>query len=84
MHFTPTLRFFHKNNAQHIRYMLALIFLKNLDLRQVSVDSEMPILGQPPRCIDGQTPPPTPWSHRHERECKGQTHCFLPTRRAPP
>lgn len=30
--------------------MAVLIFLKFLDFEQVSVDSEMPILGQAPRC----------------------------------
>lgn len=34
MHFSPTLRFFHKNNARNITYMTALIFPKNLDLRK--------------------------------------------------
>jgi len=33
MHFPPTLRYFHKNNARNINYMTVLIFLKNLDLR---------------------------------------------------
>ncbi|MCP4343805.1 MAG: hypothetical protein GY799_34260, partial [Desulfobulbaceae bacterium] len=33
MHFSPTLRFFHKNNARNIAYMAVLIFLKNLDLK---------------------------------------------------
>ncbi len=33
MHFSPTLRYFHKNNARDIIYMTVLIFLKNLDLR---------------------------------------------------
>jgi hypothetical protein len=49
MHFSPTLRYCLKNNARHINYMPVLIFYKCLDLRQVSVDSEIPILGQPPR-----------------------------------
>ncbi len=34
MHFPPTLRYFHKNNARNIIYMAVLIFLKNLDLRK--------------------------------------------------
>ncbi len=34
MHFSPTLRYFHKNNARNINYMAVLIFLKNLDLRK--------------------------------------------------
>ncbi len=33
MHFPPTLRYFHKNNAHNITYMTVRIFLKNLDLR---------------------------------------------------
>ena len=48
MHFPSTLRYYLKNNACHITYMPVLIFYKCLDLRQVSVDSEMLILGQPP------------------------------------
>ena len=34
MPFSPTLRYFNKNNARNINYMTALIFLKNLDLRK--------------------------------------------------
>ena len=34
MYFSPTLRYFHKNNARNIIYMAVLIFLKNLDLRK--------------------------------------------------
>ena len=34
MHFYPTLRYFHKNNARNITYMAALIFPKNLDLNK--------------------------------------------------
>jgi hypothetical protein len=30
MHFHPTLRYFHKNNARNITYMAALIFPKTL------------------------------------------------------
>jgi len=33
MHFSPTLRYFHKNNAHNITYMAVLIFPKNLNLR---------------------------------------------------
>lgn len=32
-------------------YFFSVFFLKFLDFEQVSVDSEMPILGQPPRLI---------------------------------
>ncbi len=34
MHFPPTLRYYHKNNARNITYMAVLIFPKNLDLRK--------------------------------------------------
>ncbi len=34
MHFFPTFRYFHKNNARNITYMAVLIFPKNLDLRK--------------------------------------------------
>jgi len=34
MHFSPTLRYFQKNNARDINYMTVLIFPKNLDLRK--------------------------------------------------
>jgi hypothetical protein len=34
MHFSPTLRYFPKNNARNIAYMAVLIFRKNLDLRR--------------------------------------------------
>ena len=34
MHFAPTLRYFHKNNARNIDHMALLIFPKNLDLRK--------------------------------------------------
>jgi len=34
MYFSPTLRYFHKNNAHNITHMVVLIFLKNLDLRK--------------------------------------------------
>ena len=34
MHFSPTLRYFRKNNARNMNYMAALIFQKNLDLRK--------------------------------------------------
>ncbi len=37
-----------KNNARNIKHMAVLIFRKFFDLEQVSADSEMPILGQPP------------------------------------
>ena len=33
MHFSPTIRYFDKNNARNITYMTVLIFLENLDLR---------------------------------------------------
>jgi hypothetical protein len=40
---------FAKFYPQNINYMLAVRFLKGLCFEQVSVDSEMPILGQAPR-----------------------------------
>jgi len=34
MHFTPTLRYYHKINARNINRIAVLIFLANLDLRK--------------------------------------------------
>ncbi len=34
MHFAQTLRYYQKNNARNIRYMVVLIFLENLDFKQ--------------------------------------------------
>jgi hypothetical protein len=48
MLFRPNSLEFQKNNARNIRHMAVLIFLKFLDFEQVSVDSEIPILGQAP------------------------------------
>jgi hypothetical protein len=50
---TQTLRIFQKiilagSEDSDIKHMAVLIILKFLDFEQVSVDSEMPILGQPP------------------------------------
>ncbi len=33
MHFSPTLRYFQRNNARNIEYMTVLISLEKLDLR---------------------------------------------------
>jgi hypothetical protein len=34
MHFSPSLRYFLKNNARNINYIAVRIFQKNLDLRK--------------------------------------------------
>jgi hypothetical protein len=48
MPFWPNFSEFPKNNARNIPFIAVLIFFKFLDFEQVSVDSEMLILGQLP------------------------------------
>ena len=51
MPFCPNSSEFQKNNSRNIKHIAVLIFLKFLDFEQVSVDSEIPILGQAPRLL---------------------------------
>ncbi len=40
MHFAQTLRYFQNNNACDITYMAVLIFLENLDFKQIAQTSK--------------------------------------------